>query len=290
VVDQVKTALDSFSGDLKKSTNDPDNLMKLKNDGGCVAGIIKKLGASYGKKVSQKLQGVHKEADSLTVTFGSLSGEARDLLDKLSSTLASILPTVSGKLNELQGLPHEFQMIAEKVMSASGDEKVHTVANVDMGPIDRSLDVSSINAPLDQFVSLKAELTPLIESVKAAVQKLASFLAKAPSQIQHAFDVCPCVPAASVSPVAMTDLLDKLKVFQQFDLKPLIDLLTQTSKSVKGFDVEHVRSSMTNFSNFAKDETKQLTDAIAEAKTAASALEMANKAKNEGASLLSRLW
>lgn len=196
------------------------------------------------------------------------------------------MPAISGQVNELVNLPAELLKIAQNLENTPSDKRVKAVADLDLKPVEQCLDVSPVNEPLDNLSTLKADLGPTIDRVKTAVERLASFLSKAPSQIKHAFDIVPCVPMSGAAPPAMQDLLNKLKVFETLDLKPIINMLTQTSATLKTFDVEQVRSSILDFSEFAKKETEQLTDTVSQAKSAAQAYGVAQA----GMSALGRLF
>jgi len=258
---QVKQGIEDLQGLLLKSADDPSSLAPT---GGCYAGCA----GWYGKKVSKNLSRLKDETSAFGDTFGEIVSDASGLIGTLSQAMSTAVPTVTGQVRELMALPKTLQQMADS-LQVPADKIAGAVLDCDMKPVEKSLDVSPINAPLDEIAAIKGSLVPLAEKAATAAKKIAAFAKKAPSRIRHAFDIAPCVPITSVAPPAMQQLLDAVKVLEKLDLDPLVKMLSETSKALKGFDPEAVRSPIASLAETAATETKPLMDMIKEAKAAA---------------------
>merc|ERR1712176_1397692 len=153
--------------------------------------------------------------------------------------MSTAVPTVTGQVRELIALPQTLEEMASK-LQVPADKLMSAVAAIDMKPVERSLDVNPMNAPLDSIAAIKASLSPLAAKAAKAADKISAFARKAPSRIRQAFDIAPCVPITSVAPPAMQQLLEAVKVLEKLDLDPLVNMLKQTSAALEGFDPEEV--------------------------------------------------
>mmetsp|Transcript_30708 Transcript_30708/g.60303 ORF Transcript_30708/g.60303 Transcript_30708/m.60303 type:complete len:325 (-) Transcript_30708:86-1060(-) len=258
---QVKQGIEDVQGLLMKSIDDPSSLAPT---GGCFAGCAD----WYGKKVSKKLLRLKDETCSFGDTFSEIVSDASGLMGDLSEAMSTAVPTVTGQVRELIALPQTLEEMASK-LQVPADKLMSAVAAIDMKPVERSLDVNPMNAPLDSIAAIKASLSPLAAKAAKAADKISAFARKAPSRIRQAFDIAPCVPITSVAPPAMQQLLEAVKVLEKLDLDPLVNMLKQTSAALEGFDPEEVRRPITSLAETATTETQQLTDMVAKAKAAA---------------------
>jgi len=258
---QVKQGIEDLQGLLLKSAEDPSTLAPT---GGCFAGCA----GWYGKKVSKNLTRLKDETSAFGDTFGEILSDASGLMGTLSQAMSTAVPTVTGQVKELIALPQTLEQMAGS-LEVPADKLMSAVAAIDMKPVEKSLDVAPMNAPLDEIAAIKGSLLPLAEKATQAAKKISAFARKAPSRIRHAFDIAPCVPITSVAPPAMQQLLDAVKVLEKLDLDPLVKMLSDTSKALKGFDPEAVRSPVTSLAETATTETKTLMDMIAKAKATA---------------------
>jgi len=258
---QVKQGIEDLQGLMSKAMDDPSSLAPT---GGCFAGCA----SWYGKKVSKKLLRLKDETSSFGNTFGEIVDDASGLMGDLSKAMSTALPTVTGQVRELIALPQTLQEMASS-LEVPEDKLMGAVAKIDMKPVKKSLDVSPINAPLDEVAAIKGSLLPLAEKATAAAKKISAFARKAPRRIRSAFDIAPCVPITSVAPPAMQQLLDAVKVLEKLDLDPLVSMLSKTSGALKDFDADAVRSPITALAETATTETKDLMDMVEKAKATA---------------------
>lgn len=258
---QVKQGIEDLQDLMLKSIDDPSSLAPT---GGCYAGCA----GWYGKKVSKNLLGIKDETSSFGNTFAEIISDASGLIGNLSQAMSTAVPTVTGQVRDLIALPKKLEDMAG-TLEVPLDKLMGAVAAIDMQPVEKSLDVTPMNAPLDEIAAIKGSLLPLAEKAAAAAKKISAFAQKAPSRIRSAFDIAPCVPITSVAPPAMQQLLDAVKVLEKLDLDPLVNMLSQTSAALKGFDAEGIKRPVTTLAETATTETQQLRDMIAQAKAAA---------------------
>jgi len=261
VVGQVQAVITEFQECMNQALSDPASLAP---GGGCFAGCA----SWYGSQVSSKLGRVKGEADTLSATFTELADDVSGLMPQLSSALSSAMPVITQQVKELVGLPGEVMKVIENC-----DMSMESIAKIDLSGIERSLDVSPINQPLDSLTDAKGTIGPVIEKVEAGLQSLNAFAKKAPNQVKKAFDIAPCLPMNTYAPPAMKTMLEKLKMLESLDLTPLITLLSSTNKEMKSFNADMIKNPLNKFSEFAKGETQSLTDKVSTAKQAAQARE-----------------
>mmetsp|Transcript_85606 Transcript_85606/g.239071 ORF Transcript_85606/g.239071 Transcript_85606/m.239071 type:complete len:335 (-) Transcript_85606:117-1121(-) len=263
IVKSIVDAVEDFLDTLKKTLADPSGAGA--DAGGCTSFCAK----WYSGQVASKLQTVNDEGVNLLQMFRELERKLGDLLADMGSAMSSTMPIIKREVKELISFPQKMLQIADTL-----EKGTEAIANIDMKPLEKSLDVSPINEPLDNLKDLKTRLGPTIDEVKAGVQKLSDFKAKAPGRVKGAFDVG-CVPMYKAAPPAMKELLGKLDALKALNLKPLIDMLAQSKSSLGGLDVEKIKKPMVAFSDDCKEQTSKLTDLVEKAKEAAGALNAA---------------
>mmetsp|Transcript_60893 Transcript_60893/g.181435 ORF Transcript_60893/g.181435 Transcript_60893/m.181435 type:complete len:352 (+) Transcript_60893:68-1123(+) len=268
IVGEFTNAMQDLQGALEKALADPASLAPGLG-GGCLAGCASR----YGSRAAAKLGGVRDDVSALLEQSSGVLGKVSPLLEDLKSSMSLTMPIITREVRELMALPGELLQMAERL---EGGTKA--ISEIDLGPVEQSLDVDPINSPLRSLQEIKDRLGVTVGEVKKAVVGLAAFTATAPSRVQRAFDVdiVPCLPMPA--PAAVAGLLARLDALKALDLKPLVETLEHIQAAMDGLDVEKVRGPVQAFAADAKEQTRKLTEALELAKSTAQGIEEAQDA------------
>merc|ERR1712083_446041 len=119
----------------------------------------------------------------------------------------------------------------------------------DCGPMKDALKGGNVDEPLESIIGLKDILTSVVDVATTGASALAAFIEKAPEMIKNAFSVptplCFLTDVLlSQAPPAMTSLLDMVEKLKEIDLKPLLNMIANTKKSICGLDANTVKTPM----------------------------------------------
>jgi hypothetical protein len=273
---------------METAIKDPSQLTP---GGACFAGCAK----GYGDQVALKLNVVKDDALGLGQEFAGLKDVMESALDGIASSWGGLVPELHKQVRELMDLPEELLKIARKCEGGFDD-----IAKIDMGPIQRSLDISPLDGIATTIDSSKTSLTPAVTEVKDAVNKLRGFVMSAPKRVEESFQLMSCIPAAALAPPVYTTVMEELRQLKKIDLSPVVEVLEKIISAIQGFDVSKLLDPVKDFVDFAASHLDQVTAALEAAKSAAAAEQqleqLGEKAGEvggwleEGASKFEKLW
>eukprot|EP00450_Noctiluca_scintillans_P010816 CAMPEP_0194489964 /NCGR_PEP_ID=MMETSP0253-20130528/9339_1 /TAXON_ID=2966 /ORGANISM="Noctiluca scintillans" /LENGTH=364 /DNA_ID=CAMNT_0039330531 /DNA_START=57 /DNA_END=1151 /DNA_ORIENTATION=- len=229
-------------------------------------GVFACLAVGYGDKVAQKLNALKCDAENLGQEFGDLKTVMERAFDGLVSSWGSVVPELDKQLAELLDLPKELVKVA-KQCEGGFDE----IANIDMGPIERSLDVSPLGGIASSIDGSKSTLSPAIKEVAELISKLSTFVKDSPKRVEDSFQVCSCIPTTAVAPPVYTTIMDELKDLKNVNLSRTTTVLDEMSKAVENFDVSKLLDPINDYAEFANKSLEKVTEALETAKKAAEA-------------------
>lgn len=259
LVKKIEEAMKAFASKMEEVAKDPASLAP---SGGLAA-----CADWYGSSVAGKLTALGDEAKGMQEVVMKLATDIGDPMKKLSEVLGEAMKELESSLKALSKLPAEVTKLAGSV---KGPEDV---GKIDTAPMSKATDTSPIEGILTKITGLKDVLGPAVEAVKAAIEKIANFVAGAPDMIRGAFDVPqPLCFLTSVllsqAPAAMTQLLEMVDNLKSVDMEPLLKMLNDTSDTILGLDVNQVKQPVADFGDFAKEKVEALEKVVQGAKAA----------------------
>merc|ERR1711860_419738 len=102
-------------------------------------------------------------------------------MEELGRTLEKALVEFDMSLMKLIGLPNEIENLSQTIKS-HGD-----AAQIEVDPLRRCLDCSSVHQHIDALASIKQPLQKAIASAKTGIEELVEFLQAVPGKVHGAF-------------------------------------------------------------------------------------------------------
>jgi len=269
LIAKLQDAMKSFASKMEEVAKDPASMAP--GGGGMAA-----CADWYGTAVAGKLTALGDEAKGMQETIMKLASDIGDPMKKLSEVLSGAMKELESSLKRLSKLPAEVTKLGDTVKDQSD------VANIDTASMKTATDTSPIEGILTKIMGLKDVLGPAVEAAKAAIEKLAAFVASAPDTIRMAFDVpTPLCFLTSVllsqAPAALTQLLEMVEKLKGVDMQPVLTMLSDTSDTILGLNVADVKAPVEDFGGFAKDKVEGLDKLVQTAKSAGGLSAMAGK-------------
>jgi len=170
-------------------------------------------------------------------------------------------------MRHLAKLPSELKKLSSDLDSADD------IAKIDTEPMKKCLDISSIDAPLEQLGGLKDVLESAVDAVKKGVQEIAKFIEDAPDMVREAFNVPTplCFMSGmllSQAPEAMKTMLENIDKLKEVNLDGVVQMLEDTGETICKLDVSKVKDPASSFSEQAGEQIEDLDKVISAAKLA----------------------
>lgn len=260
ILDKLKESLESFKTKIADALNDPASIA---GGGGAMAACA----SWYGGAVCAQLKNLSSEVEELVKIMTSQATAVAGPMKEVGEVMGSAMTGLNNTVKGLSKLPKQVQDLADTVKGPDD------VAKVDTKPMDKACDVSGLDGPLGALAGLKDKMGPVIDGIKAAAEKLASFITDAPDKIKNAFNIPqPLCFLQSVlmsnAPPLMKELMDKLELLKGIDLTPFVEKIGQMANTLTNINVDTVRDPVTNFGSEAKGKIANLEKAVQAAKLA----------------------
>jgi len=258
IMDQLKKMMSDLQGVLKKAAEDPGSLAPSNKGFAACA-------SWYGKSVAGNLKKTADEVAKLTDSMTDLAKNMKTPIAEVSKTLGNVLKELENSLSKLARLPKQILKLGETVDSPDD------MAKIDTAPMHKCLDISGIDKPLGNLVTLKDLVGKAIDAVKAGIRTLADFVMKAPDTILHAFDVPTplCFLTQQIQnqlPQAGKDMLAMVESMKKIDLQPAVALMESIADTLAAVDVAKIKAPVTKFAEGAKANVDDLDEQIKAAK------------------------
>merc|ERR1712064_208124 len=176
-----------------------------------------------------------------------------------------------GSLKKLAKLPAEIKAMANDLGGAED------IAKIDTAPMKKCLNISCIDAPLEQLGGLKDVLESAVDAVKNGVQDIGKFIDEAPDMVREAFNVPTplCFMSGvllSQAPEAMKTMLENIDKLKEVKLDGVVQMLEHTTETICKLDVSKVKDPASSFSEQAGEQIDDLDNVISAAKLASGGL------------------
>jgi len=259
----VKGKIEEFQDMMKKAMENPSSLAP--STGGLV-----QCAAWYGNAVVEKLKALSQRVEDLVKLIVDLVSKMVEPLKSLGDTLDTVIAALEKSLKKLAKLPKEIKAMASDL----GD--LGDIAKIDTEPMKKCLDISCIDAPLEQLGGLKDVLESAVDAVKNGVQDIGKFIDEAPDMVREAFNVPTplCFMSGvllSQAPEAMKTMLENIDKLKEVNLDGVVQMLEDTGETICKLDVAKVKDPASSFSEQALEQIEDLDGVVSAAKLASGA-------------------
>merc|ERR1712137_18831 len=223
--------------------------------------------AWYGNAVVEKLKALSQKVEDLVKLVADMVTQMAEPLKSLGDTLETVIAALEKSLKKLAKLPKEIKALATDL------DSVDDIAKIDTEPMKKCLDISGIDAPLEQLGGLKDVLESAVDAVKNGVQEIAKFLDEAPDMVREAFNVPTplCFMSnmlLSQAPEAMKTMLENIDKLKEVKLDGVVQMLEDTAETICKLDVSKVKDPASSFSEQAGEQLDDLDNVVSAAKLA----------------------
>merc|ERR1712007_202782 len=256
----VKGKIEEFKSMMERAMNNPASLAP--SSGGLV-----QCAAWYGNAVVEKLKALSQRVEDLVKLVADMVAQMVEPLKSLGDTLDEVITALEKSLKKLAKLPAEIKAMANDLDSADD------IAKIDTAPMKKCLDISCIDAPLEQLGGLKDVLGGAVDAVTKGVQEIAKFIDEAPDMVREAFDVPTplCFMSGvllSQAPEAMKTMLENIDKLKEVKLDGVVQMLEDTTETICKLDVSKVKDPASSFSEQAGEQLDDLDNVVSAAKLA----------------------
>jgi len=260
MMNAVKGKIEEFNDMMKQAMNNPASFAP--SSGGLV-----QCAAWYGNAVVEKLKALSQKVEDLVQLVADLVTQMVEPLKSLGDTLEEVIAALEKSLKKLAKLPSELKKLSSDLDSADD------IAKIDTEPMKKCLDISGIDAPLEQLGGLKDVLESAVDAVKKGVQEIAKFIEDAPDMVREAFNVPTplCFMSGmllSQAPEAMKTMLENIDKLKEVNLDGVVQMLEDTGETICKLDVSKVKDPASSFSEQAGEQIEDLDKVISAAKLA----------------------
>merc|ERR1712137_1283868 len=223
--------------------------------------------AWYGNAVVEKLKALSQKVEDLVKLVADMVAQMAEPLKSLGDTLETVIAALEKSLKKLAKLPKEIKALATDLDSADD------IAKIDTSPMKKCLDISCIDAPLEQLGGLKDVLESAVDAVTKGVQEIAKFIDEAPDMVREAFNVPTplCFTSGvllSQAPEAMKTMLENIDKLKEVNLDGVVEMLEDTGETICKLDVSKVKDPASSFSEQALEQIEDLDGVVSAAKMA----------------------
>lgn len=256
VIDAAKSLQNSISEALK-------NPSAIAGGGGPLVACA----SWYGEAIVGRLKALLQEVTEVVDFIMKKIGEVTKPLKSVGDVLADVMKGLDGSAKHMCALPDEVMKLGTTVKTPKD------LAAVDSAAMKKALDVSHLDESLNKLGTLKTDLGAAAVEVTTLVGKVADFLADISVKVTSAFDVpaplCFMTPLVmSQAPPLMAELLEKVKLMNTVDLKPVSHTLEGLNTNLAAVDVNVVKKPLQEFSKQAASHVDKLDKAVSAAKLA----------------------
>eukprot|EP00928_Gymnodinium_smaydae_P072358 TRINITY_DN55726_c0_g1_i1.p1 TRINITY_DN55726_c0_g1~~TRINITY_DN55726_c0_g1_i1.p1 ORF type:complete len:369 (-),score=73.77 TRINITY_DN55726_c0_g1_i1:97-1203(-) len=178
VTSEISKVLGEFETSFKTMIEGKDG----KPSGGCFAGCER----MYVRHVDKEMQPVLVQCSVVSRAVEGLKGEGVSAHKQIDASLKEIVPVVRAKVADVKALPGRLTDLSAKL--------TNSFSNVDLAPIQKSLDMTSIDVQRKRVKDANSQVSWLIDKAVSALEDLSCLLEKAPAEIRSALGIGWCIP------------------------------------------------------------------------------------------------
>lgn len=220
---------------------------------------------AYGTEVAKRLTQLQSEGTQILAQVSAIPGQIEEVSKKTGEVKEALIG-VGKDINELIELPNIFKKMAAEIKT------VDDVLKIDDKPLQEAADVSAIQKGLDSLHAGIDVIKPTSKEVQKVMTSFTAFVQQAPKRIEKAFSPSVgCIPTSFFmpeTPKAATDLMEKVKDLEKFDLKPVVEALRNATARLEGVHLDSVSGPVTDYAKTAREELDQLNSVLGPIKQA----------------------